>query len=256
MTLISSRSAFTFAALVGWAGWACQSEAPQSEPGADLTDVMIGGQSGGEGSAPDDQPCACLVTPVIGRITSIGDGCARVEVLATPDENAEFSEFEVGQILGGVLAPACRGSGPFVPGDQILFEFHPGDPEPCLERRQCLDACPAGEQGEECAASCEASAFDSCSSPEQWSLSTGRFSAVKLNDAVGTFYFAGQQRSATLDELLSPSCWTDQQALVFSEPSAGGAPAEVNTAARDSGGLAPPETPDPASCWDAKATTP
>jgi hypothetical protein len=181
---------------------------------------MEGGQSGGEGGGfvgieeGPPQPCACMNAASRGKVRSLADGCAQVEVTETFAPNRPF---EVGDVLGGTLDVACRGSQPIAVGDDVLFAYYPGGTDECPAVRQCYEAnCVWQGVEDACRQACRDSTAETCASvgPLAWSLQTGRFLALKAQGDNVSFYFAGEEREASVGELTVPACWYEHFALL------------------------------------------
>jgi hypothetical protein len=196
--------------------------APGDGAATDFTSPeMLGGQSGGEGGGyvPDieegpPQPCACMNAASVGKVLSLGDGCAQVQVIETFDR---YRKFEVGDVIGGILDVACRGSDPIAVGDDVLFQYYPGPSDECPAVRQCYEAdCVWRGVEDACRQACRDSSAETCASvgPLAWSLQTGRFSALKAQAGSVSFYFAGEEREASVAELTVPMCQTEHFALL------------------------------------------
>lgn len=198
------------------------SAAPDDVRAADIIPPDTeGGQSGGEGGGyvPDilddtPQPCACMNAASVGKVLSLGDGCAQVEVIETFDR---YRKFEVGDVIGGIIDVACRGSEPIAVGDDVLFQYYPGPGDECPAVRQCYEAnCPWRGVEDDCRQACRDANAETCASvgPLAWSLQTGSFSALKAQGDSVSFYFAGEEREASVTELTVPMCQTEHFALL------------------------------------------
>lgn len=172
--------------------------------------LALGGQSGGEdyGNSLSFEPCACEIPTARGRVLELGS-CARVEVLET---TGMYPEIAPGEVLGGVLSLACYGSEPLAVGDEIFFDFVPGDDQRCPERDACWATCAGAPP--ECSTQCVHETAEVCADDLAFSHQTGRFAAVSAEGELASFRFAGEVRTASVEDLLVPSCWEEHQRIL------------------------------------------
>ena len=186
--------------------------------------------------------------PARARILRLHGGCAELEVLemlAQPIAN-EYLPLEAGDVFGGVLVASCSGGSDFAEGDEVLAQFTRGTQSSttCTEYRACsvercgelddaksttidpmcaqaqLDNpaidCPPQEEWDQaavaeydrCDTECLEQTRQACAAhvPEEQLGGTVRVVAWQGDEA--HYFWAGQQRSATLEELRYLECST------------------------------------------------
>jgi hypothetical protein len=255
--------ALVVAMLAGVGMAACSSDAtapaPTNTPSDGVVsseDVVSGGQSGGEGEGNLDYsgPCACLFSGVLGEVLEPQGPCSRVRVLDTFDV---FPNLAVGEVLGGVLHPACSGSEPIGAGDQILFQyFPPSGADECPERSACWQTCT--EATPECGKACASATAEVCADDVALAHQTGSFSALTVRDDRVRFHFAGQDRAASIDEVLDYTCSNEHQRILDEYEREHPRLAVDDTPIAPTSSLQAPETavmpaasPDPSECYSA-----
>lgn len=247
-------------ALLGVMG--CSSEATTPAATGATSDGVLGsegavsgGQSGGEGEGSLDYsgPCACLFSGVLGEVLEPEGPCSRVRVLDTFDV---YQNITVGEVLGGVLYPACSRSAPMAPGDRILFQYFlpSGVDDHCPERSACWQTCT--DVTPECSKACATATSEVCADDVAMAHQTGTFSAIAVREDQVSFYFAGRERTASFDEVLGYECSNEHQRILdeyerehprprVDDPPA---PTAADLVPREMS-LAPPPTPEPADCY-------
>lgn len=191
--------------------------------------------------------------PVRARVTRLEAGCAELEVLEVlepPSEN-EYGALEVGDVFGGTLRLVCSGSEAIQQGDEVLAQFSRGaqSTSECREYRTCSmercgdpsDAyettsdpaciarreddpsvdCPpiqtvdedALEVYDRCDTACLEETRAACMSHVDQEQLGGTVVVTYWGPEALSFYWAGEQRLATFEELRSPECPAEMNAL-------------------------------------------
>lgn len=191
--------------------------------------------------------------PVRAQVTRLEAGCAELEVLEVleaPFDN-EYGALEVGDVFGGTLRLACSGSESIEQGDEVLAQFIRGaqstsecreyracstercgdpsdaygttsDPE-CIARREedpSVDCAPievvdqaALEVYDRCDTACLEETRDVCMSHLGQEQLGGTVVVTRWQSENISFYWAGEERSASFEELRAPECPSEMNAL-------------------------------------------
>lgn len=184
--------------------------------------------------------------PVRARILRVDGGCAELEVLEVLTEPVpnEYLPLETGDVFGGVIVASCSGGPEFAEGEEVLAHFTRGTQATttCVEYRACSaqscgkldDAksttidpvcaqaqfddpsvdCPPQEEWDQAAVAeydrCDSQCFEetrqACAAHVAEEQVGGTVRLVAWQGDQAHYFWAGQQRSATFEELWTSEC--------------------------------------------------
>lgn len=219
---------------------ACAGSEPGSEPASQNAGVptgqtaTLGGQSGGEGNnfGRPALVCGCLtgsiheqrwdMSGVRATVVSVNGRCGQLEVV---EVLGRYSSLRRGNLLAGELLPLC-GANPerqqLTTGDEVLAFIEPGTSD-CPEAEQCIeeDCGPPPTEGDldmgaeaiawlNCQGGCIDGSEATCNARATQN-NTLRF--MKIQEDLASFYWAGEVRQESVEQLSGASCLDRQTEL-------------------------------------------